>query len=510
MAEDADTLKEFLVALGFKVDEQGFKKFAGSIGLGEKLVGGLAAAAFTAAAAVTAFGVKMANSQERLFYFSQLTGDSAKNLNSFTYAASQVGVSVDAASSLIRDFAVKLRTDPGAVSLLQALGIDTSQDPTKVLTDFVDQMAGASDVAKAAYGQALGIPIDELLQLTAQHEKLAKAQQDYANSLKGAGVDLDHLNKTSAELNTKWRELEKNAGILGNLIYSKIAGPMKTAVNDLDIITNNTIDLINGRVKAGQTPSYLGGAPVLDKDGKPTGSPDTETPAYLGGATVKKRRPSRRGGHPHGGGPAGAEPSSDAPYDPSNPLGIRNNNPGNIRESGTNWAGETTPPGAAFETFKTAYDGLSAMTRNLMTYGGRGWDTIQKIINKWAPAGENDVDAYIADIVKRAGFRADQALNLNDPATLEKLQRAMIWHENGKMPYSDDLIRSAIADRLGSRWGASADAPVGPQAQPVEINQNVSINVTGSGSPHETAAAVADTQQRVNGDLVRAFANTPH
>ena len=70
---------------------------------------------------------------------------------------------------------------------------------------------------------------------------------------------------------------------------------------------------------------------------------------------------------------------------------IFNNNPGNIRTSPTNWNGEVTEPGEKFERFSDMHMGVRASARILRTYGRKyGIDTINKIIDRYAPPEDNN------------------------------------------------------------------------------------------------------------------------
>lgn len=127
------------------------------------------------------------------------------------------------------------------------------------------------------------------------------------------------------------------------------------------------------------------------------------------------------------------------------PLGIRNNNPLNIRKSGINWQGKTGDDGS-FEVFDTPFNGIRAAARNLKTYANsHGLRTIRSIIGRWAPAVENNVEAYVSSVAQRTGIFPDLILNTDDYVAVVE---AMIYHENGQQPYELSLIRNAVYDGL--------------------------------------------------------------
>lgn len=105
------------------------------------------------------------------------------------------------------------------------------------------------------------------------------------------------------------------------------------------------------------------------------------------------------------------------------------------------------PPDGPFETFDTAENGLRAMAKILITYFHEGDDTIEDIINRWAPPSENNTDAYIDAVSDATEFDSDEIIVLS-AETLLKLIPPIILHENGKQPYDLKLIESAIKDAM--------------------------------------------------------------
>lgn len=120
--------------------------------------------------------------------------------------------------------------------------------------------------------------------------------------------------------------------------------------------------------------------------------------------------------------------------------GLRNNNPGNIRATGTAWNGATGDDGS-FVIFSSPEYGIRAMTRILKTYAGRGIVTIEDIIATWAPSNENDTDSYIESVANKTGLSEFQFISDSD---YPDLIAAIIYHENGQNPYSAELIKRGI------------------------------------------------------------------
>ena len=118
------------------------------------------------------------------------------------------------------------------------------------------------------------------------------------------------------------------------------------------------------------------------------------------------------------------------------PRGIRNNNPGNIRLSKTRWEGQKPEQtDMSFIEFTTPLYGLRALMKLLMNYHLKfHLDTVESIINRFAPPYENATDGYIYQVTKALGVKRTDKINLTSKPVLIALTRAIVLHENGKPP----------------------------------------------------------------------------
>lgn len=130
------------------------------------------------------------------------------------------------------------------------------------------------------------------------------------------------------------------------------------------------------------------------------------------------------------------------------PRGIRNNNPLNIRK-GNNWKGERQPQSdPSFEEFESIQMGLRAgfiilrnYQRNSLAPKMRA-NTIRKIINRWAPASENNTLKYIETVAKRSGLNPDELIAYRDKPRMLAVVEAMCFVECGQA-IDKDIISSA-------------------------------------------------------------------
>ena len=127
------------------------------------------------------------------------------------------------------------------------------------------------------------------------------------------------------------------------------------------------------------------------------------------------------------------------------PLGIRNNNPGNI-ERGIAWEGiADVQLHDRYITFEAPEYGIRAMARILRTYREKhGLVTVNQIIHRWAPPSDNNPTANYVDFVAgKLGVSATSRLHFDDNQVLT-LVAAIIQFENGQQPYSRETLLNGI------------------------------------------------------------------
>jgi hypothetical protein len=123
--------------------------------------------------------------------------------------------------------------------------------------------------------------------------------------------------------------------------------------------------------------------------------------------------------------PQGAAPAPVAPGAPPGaatlPVGLRNNNPGNIRANGQ------------YAQYPDMATGFKALDNNLVAYGNQGVNTVAGIVNKWAPPSDNNPNNanYTAFVSKAVGVTPTTPIDLTNPAVRQKVGAAIATFENG-------------------------------------------------------------------------------
>lgn len=131
------------------------------------------------------------------------------------------------------------------------------------------------------------------------------------------------------------------------------------------------------------------------------------------------------------------------------PRGIRNYNPGNIRHApGVRWQGmAAVQADPDFVSFVGPRWGIRAIARVLITYqdkrraaDGSRIDSVREIIERWAPASENNTPAYALVVARALGHDPDsEDVDVYHYETMRTLVLAIIRHENGPGPLPNGL-----------------------------------------------------------------------
>ena len=130
-------------------------------------------------------------------------------------------------------------------------------------------------------------------------------------------------------------------------------------------------------------------------------------------------------------------------------LGIRNNNPMNIKHGNSKWVGmSSVQDDAIFVQFDSPMFGLRAGARLLLNYQNIYYlSSVRSIITKWAPASDdNPTNEYADYVAEKIGVDPDMFIRVEDH--LAQLLPAMVQFENGDNPYKPEIYREAINDAL--------------------------------------------------------------
>ena len=124
--------------------------------------------------------------------------------------------------------------------------------------------------------------------------------------------------------------------------------------------------------------------------------------------------------------------------------GERNNNPGNIRH-GSKWQGlPAQQTDKDFCQFVSPEYGIRAIYKLLQTYQKKyELNTVESIIDRYAPPNENNTVGYINRAAKDIGVSVNEPISVSSKPVAIALATAIVGVELGYQPYSQKVFEDA-------------------------------------------------------------------
>ncbi|HHK9080088.1 TPA: lytic transglycosylase catalytic [Escherichia coli] len=233
---NAEIIKDFLVSLGFSVDDAGAKKFSSVLAGTTANVIKMGMAVEGAALSVVAFTAKIASGLDNLYWASQRTGATVQGIQSIGYAVSQVGGSVDAARSSLESLSRFIRNNPGAEGFLNRLGVQTRdasgnmRDMAAIFTGVGQKLSSMPYYRANQYAQMLGIDENTLM---AMRRGVGDFSGQYSAMAKAIGFNADQAALSSNRFMTSLKSLGEMAGMARDKIGSNLADGLAGQIDNL-------------------------------------------------------------------------------------------------------------------------------------------------------------------------------------------------------------------------------------------------------------------------------------
>lgn len=221
-----DTIKDFLVSLGFQIDDAGARKFEAAITGATLKVVQMGAAVEAAALSVVGYTAKIASGLDQLYQASLRTGAAVEGIQSIGFAVSQLGGSADAARGSLESLARFVRNSPGAEGFLNRLGVQTRdasgkmRDMAAIFTGVGQKLNSMPYYRANQYAQMLGIDENTLL---AMRQGLGQFGEKYKVMAKAIGYNATAAAASSHRFMMSLRDLGAMAGMARDKIGSNLA-----------------------------------------------------------------------------------------------------------------------------------------------------------------------------------------------------------------------------------------------------------------------------------------------
>lgn len=251
---NAETIKDFLVSLGFQIDDAGARKFDAVVAGTTAQVVKMGVAVEAAALSVVAYTAKIASGLDNLYWASQRTGATVAGIQAIGYAASQTGSSAEAARGSLESLARFMRNSPGAEGFLNRLGVQT-RDAKGNMMDMASVFTGVGNKLKDMpyyranqYAQMLGIDENTLM---AMRRGLGQFSAQYSQMAKAIGFNADQASVSSNKFMTSLRSFGQMAGMARDKIGSNLAEGLSGSIDTLRKQIVDNFPKIEGVITSG-------------------------------------------------------------------------------------------------------------------------------------------------------------------------------------------------------------------------------------------------------------------
>ncbi|EHK6075003.1 transglycosylase SLT domain-containing protein [Escherichia coli] len=235
MSGNADTIKDFLVSLGFDIDQAGANKFEAVLKGVTANVLKVGAVVKGSALSIVGFTTQIANGLDKIYWASQRTGASVQGIKALGYAASQTGASAESAMSSLEGLAGFMRSNPGAEGFLNRLGVQTRdasgkmRDTAAIFTGVGQKLNNMPYYRAKQYAQMLGIDENTLM---AMRRGMGQLSSEYALTAKRIGFNAESAAKQSNIFMTSMRNLTMTLGQAKDKIGSNLAGGLAGSIDN--------------------------------------------------------------------------------------------------------------------------------------------------------------------------------------------------------------------------------------------------------------------------------------
>jgi hypothetical protein len=527
----SDILREYLIALGWKVDDASYKKFKSSVANSAKEVAGLGSVTIATATAIGLSVEKVAREFEGLYYASQRTGETVNRLKSYSFAAKQIGIAYDQSAAALDSFTTAQRLNPGIKGFV-GLGGGTGNGPVEQLTNFVEhqkKLYGEAGYYVAAMNAELaGIPEATFLQIWNNLPKLRAANAEMSRMRSEAGLSGRKFTDDSVAFTNAWDHLLGALDLGKERIASDLIGPVtqgiKTidevvqAFNRADVATNGWAGAIVGVTSAlGGTAAALAVILRLLGLGGLVGAGMRGAGGLLAGGLGIAASPALAGaaafyyGMGFNGSTAGKE--DDEPLSKEYRAKHGGGSKGDLRQATIDSFVQQGWSRAAATGIASNLGSESNFDHTAVGDGGNAFG-----IGQWHKDRQDAFKAWSGKDIRGSTLQEQLAFVQYEltQGSDAGARRAGDKLRNTNDPYDAGVIFSGLYERPADVFGQAHargqqaanwyDVPLtaGAGGSNVSITQKTDIHLPTS-DPHAAGAAVAGAQDRVNGDLVRNF-----
>jgi len=239
VAAGAEVLKEFLVSLGYDVDEKGASAFNDALKSSTTKVLAFAAGVQALAAGVFYGIMRIAESQSAMLTTADAAGTTVARLEELRYVATQTGAAAEAMDSSIKGLNASMAgatIGQGGLATFQRLGIRIKdangrlRDTVDVLFEVGEKIKGMDKPRQQMFLAQLGIDKSLVRALT---EDVTGLREAYRQMYAAAGTDADQAAQASREFVNELGTMKTLFDMLARSVSMRFIGRMKGDLQNL-------------------------------------------------------------------------------------------------------------------------------------------------------------------------------------------------------------------------------------------------------------------------------------
>lgn len=471
-----EILQEYLVKLGYQTDLISLRKFEDGLGKTGKSIFKIGAAVTGVVAAIEASTMAFAYSMRKMYFESELSGSTVKNLKAMAYAGKQVGISGDSMSSAIHGMAQAMRLNPGLQGLVESFGIKvTGRDISDVMNDFVGATRSMPEFVGAQFAGMFGMDPDTYHQYITHFDEINAKRQESLRLQKEMGLDYDKQKATILEYTSTLDKLQARFDVLSAAMLTRYLPAFKSLSKTADETMQWWTNWANGK----QSMPEVTTKNVLGFIGEKTGI--SEAMQSTRDKFEKKHGPNQL--------KKNSSPVKPAPKPTQlfNQLETEYKLPSGLLDS--DWLQESGR-GKYMKSPAGAEGHFQFMPKTAKQYGLKNPNDLQE-----SAAAAAKMYSYLLKKYKGNLENALTAYNWGE-GNMDAYLKTGKGAKGQMMPDEAKNYASSVINNM--RLGVDNSA----QGKSIVVAPQTTIHITGGDAP-KTAALVADAQTRVAGDIVR-------
>lgn len=244
-----NTIRDFMVALGFNIDNAGAKRMGDTLQGVENKAKSLNTVLLGLATGAVIAVTKTASELDKLYYSSQRIGASASNIRGFEAAISQMGGTAGNALQTLESLAQKIRQSPGYEGMVNNLGVSTRdqngamRDRVEVMKDMSVAFGKMQGYQANAYASALGI--DENTLLAMRDPAFVQNLEKYQKIQKDMGMS-DGLAKSGKDFMVEFRDVTMTIKAISEVILMTAGKALIPVLKIINTGLQNAIQWFHG------------------------------------------------------------------------------------------------------------------------------------------------------------------------------------------------------------------------------------------------------------------------